>query len=257
MPRSQTKDAEEARAAELLDRIDRSRAPRHVAIIMDGNGRWARQRGFAERIRGHEAAAEAVRSTVRGCGQAGVEALTLYAFSTENWTRPAAEVAALMRLLARFCKSEIPELNENRVRMVTSGDLAPMPAATRRAIEQACEALSRNTGLVLNLALNYGGRQEIAEAARRLARDARDGKLDPEKITVADIASRLYHPELGDPDLLIRTSGEMRVSNFLLWEIAYSEIVVTPTLWPDFRRSHLFEAILDFQQRERRYGGVG
>ncbi|MCX7045349.1 MAG: isoprenyl transferase [Candidatus Sumerlaeota bacterium] len=247
---------EEARAQELLAKIDRARVPRHIAIIMDGNGRWAKKAGFIERLRGHEAAAESVRASVRGCGQAGVSALTLYAFSTENWKRPAHEVAGLMRLLERFCKSEIPELNENNVRMTTSGEIDQLPAYTRRALANTIKALASNTGLVLNLALNYGGRQEITRAARALAREVRAGRLDPEAISEGDLAARLYHPELGDPDLLIRTSGELRVSNFMLWEIAYAEIVVTPTLWPDFRKSHLFEAILEYQKRDRRYGGI-
>ena len=248
--------AEDTRAAELLAKIDRARAPRHIAIIMDGNGRWAKKAGFMERLRGHEAAAESVRAAVRGCGQAGVGALTLYAFSTENWKRPAHEVTGLMRLLERFCKSEIPELNENNVRMTTSGELDRLPGYTRRALDHAIKSLAANTGLVLNLALNYGGRQEIARAARALAADVRAGRLDPEAISEGDLAARMYHPELGDPDLLIRTSGEMRISNFMLWELAYTEIVVMQTLWPDFRKSHLFEAILEYQKRDRRYGGI-
>jgi undecaprenyl diphosphate synthase len=241
----------------LLARIDRTRAPRHVAIIMDGNGRWARRQGFARRIRGHEAAADAVRAAVRGCGQAGVAALTLYAFSTENWNRPKTEVVALMKLLERFARGETPDLDRNYVRLTTSGDLARLPAATRRSLDQAMRDLNDNTGLILNLALNYGGRQEIVHVARRLAREAAEGRLDPDAISEEAFAARLFHPELGDPDLLIRTSGEMRLSNFLLWEIAYTEIVVMPTLWPDFRETHLYEAILEYQKRDRRYGGVG
>ena len=237
--------------------IDPGRLPRHIAIIMDGNGRWARKQGFAERIRGHEAAVEAVRAAVRGCGRLGVGALTLYAFSTENWSRPAAEVNALMALLDRFLVREIPELNRSNVRMVSSGQIARLPESTRRRLEEACRTLNDNTGLVLNLALNYGGRQEILDAVRRLARDVRDGRLDPEALEADHIAERMYHPELGDPDLLIRTSGELRVSNFLLWQIAYTEIVVQPTLWPDFRESHLYDAIRAYQQRDRRFGGIG
>jgi len=249
--------SEESLALERLARIDRQRVPRHVAIIMDGNGRWAKQRGYMERIRGHEAAVDAVRAAVRGCGEIGVRALSLYAFSTENWNRPPAEVEALMRLLERFLKTEIEELNENNVRLVASGEIERLPDSTQKALHETMSKLDKNTGLVANLALSYGGRQDIVQAVRRLVREAREGKIEPDAIGDADVSARLCHPELGDPDLLIRTSGEMRVSNFMLWQIAYAEIVVTPTLWPDFRRSHLFEAILEFQKRERRYGGVG
>ena len=243
-------------ADELLARIDRAMAPRHVAIIMDGNGRWAKGRGYLERIRGHEAAVDAVRAAVRGCGKAGVKALTLYAFSTENWSRPQAEVTALMKLLERYLATEIEDLNKNNVRLVASGELDRLPKSTHKALDKGVEALSQNTGLVANLALSYGGRQEIVEAAQSLARDVADGKLKPDEITTDMLGARMYQPELGDPDLLIRTSGEMRISNFMLWQIAYTEIIVMPTLWPDFREPHLYQSILDYQARDRRYGGV-
>jgi len=247
---------EDSQAQELIAKIDRARVPRHIAIIMDGNGRWAKRHGFAERIKGHEAAADAVRAAVRGCGQAGVHALTLYAFSSENWNRPAAEVNALMNLLERFLKSEIKDLQKNNIRLVVSGETERLPETTRKALRAGVEALSGNHGLICNLALSYGGRQEIVRAVRKIARDVQHGKLDPNRLSADDVAARLYHPELGDPDLLIRTSGEMRVSNFMLWQIAYAEIVILPTLWPDFREAHLFEAILEYQKRERRYGAV-
>jgi len=246
----------EAVERELLDQIDRARAPRHIAIIMDGNGRWARRHGFAERNRGHEAAVEAVRASVRGCGEAGVSALSLYSFSTENWTRPRREVNFLMRLLERFLRSEVGELNDNNVHLVASGDIEELPDGPRRALSEAKAALAGNTGLTLNLLLNYGGRREIMRACQRLARDAREGRIDPDAIAESDVSERLYQPELGDVDLLIRTSGELRVSNCMLWEVSYAEILVIPTLWPDFRKPHLFRAILDYQSRDRRFGSV-
>lgn len=241
---------------ELLLQISPHKLPRHLAIIMDGNGRWAREHGLLTRIRGHEAGIESVRTAVRACGELHLHALTLYAFSVENWQRPKREVDALMGLLERFLQKEIPELNSNRVRLVASGRLDDLPGGARSAFEHASQATAANTGLVLNLALSYGGRTEIVEAVRRIARAARDGEVDPESIDEQRFASWLYHPELGDPDLLVRTSGEFRVSNFLLWQIAYTEIHITPVLWPDFRRKELYSAILDYQKRERRFGKV-
>jgi undecaprenyl diphosphate synthase len=241
---------------ELLLRLDPARLPRHIAIIMDGNGRWAKQRGFADRVRGHEAGIESVRTAVRACGEIGAGALTLYAFSVENWQRPRKEIAALMAMLKRFLRDEVPELTGNNVRLVASGRLGDLPADVRDELARSIAATERHTGLVLNLALSYGGRTEILEAVRELAHEARAGSIDPAAIDEAAFAARLYHPELGDPDLLIRTSGEMRVSNFLLWQIAYTEIYVTPVLWPDFRRRELYAALLDYQKRERRFGKV-
>ncbi len=241
---------------ELLCRINPAKLPQHIAIIMDGNGRWARQRGYLDRIRGHEVGIESVRVAVRACGELGVRALTLYAFSVENWKRPKREIDALMGLLRRFLRDEIPELMENNVRLVASGRLGDLSADVRAELARTMTETQANTGLVLNLALSYGGRSEIVDAVRTIAREIQQGLLQPEEIDEARFAKYLYHPELGDPDLLIRTSGEMRVSNFLLWQIAYTEFYVTPVLWPDFRRSHLYEAILDYQRRERRFGGV-
>jgi undecaprenyl diphosphate synthase len=240
----------------LLVQIAPEKLPSHIAIIMDGNGRWARQQGFRNRVRGHEAGIESVRTTVRACGELGIRALTLYAFSVENWKRPRSEISALMTLLKRFLRDEIPELNENNVRLVASGRLSDLGEDVLTELERTIAATAQNTGLVLNLALSYGGRAEITDAVREIARKVRDCELQPEDINESLINAHLYHPELGDPDLLIRTSGELRVSNFLLWQIAYTEIYVTPVLWPDFRRVHLYEALLDYQRRERRFGGV-
>jgi len=240
----------------LFDSIDRARVPRHIAIIMDGNGRWARERGWADRIRGHEAGSESVRFAVRACGQLGVEALTLYAFSVENWSRPAEEIGALMSLLQSFLVQEADEIQTNNVRVVVSGRIEDIPDGPRQTLEQTIQASASNTGLVLNLALSYGGRTEILDAVKKIASEVQSGELVPADISEDVISARLYHPELPDPDLLIRTSGELRVSNFLLWQIAYTEIYVSPVLWPDFRRKHLYEAILNFQGRERRFGRV-
>ncbi|HUT24674.1 MAG TPA: isoprenyl transferase [Sumerlaeia bacterium] len=241
---------------ELEQQLDPARLPRHVAIIMDGNGRWAKQRGWSDRIRGHEAGAKAVRETVESCARLSIQALTLYAFSLENWQRPQSEISTLMRLLRRFLVQERPALKKNNIRLIASGRLDDLPPAARNTLRQTCNLTRDNTGLTLNLALSYSGREEIAHAARALAREAAEGRLEPDRITPEMIAERLYAPELGDPDLLIRTSGEWRISNFLLWQMAYTEIYVTEVLWPDFRRVHLLEALVDYQRRERRFGKV-
>lgn len=241
---------------DLLGQVMPSRLPRHVAIIMDGNGRWAKQQGFLNRIKGHEAGIDSVRIAVRACGELHLKALTLYAFSVENWQRPKRETDALMRLLERFLRNEVTELNTNNVRLVTSGQTEDLPPNVQKALAETMAATAGNTGLVLNLALSYGGRAEIVAAARNIARLAAAGELDPDALSEDDFGRQLFHPELGDPDLLIRTSGEMRISNFLLWQIAYTELYITPVLWPDFRRKDLYAAILDFQKRERRFGRV-
>lgn len=246
----------EALLADLAARLDPARLPRHVAVIMDGNGRWAQRRGWRERIKGHEAGTEAVRATTRTCAALGIEALTLYAFSRENWARPRAEIEALMHLLQRFLLAEIPEMNDNGIRLVASGELDDLPASVRRQLDATREATSRNTRMVLNLALSYGGRDEIVRAARHLAREVQAGRLDPDQIDADLFRRSLYQPSLPDPDLLIRTSGEQRLSNFLLWQIAYAEIHVMQVLWPDFREEHLYRALLDYQGRDRRFGGV-
>lgn len=241
---------------DLFEKLDPSRLPRHVAIIMDGNGRWAKKNGFRARIFGHRAGVDSVRMATCTCAALRLHALTLYSFSKENWSRPDSEVNALMDLLDRFLVEEIPELMENNVRLVASGELDDIRASTRKTLESTMETTAGNTGLTLNLALSYGSRTEIIRAARTAMEQAIAGELSPEDLTPERFSQLLDHPELGDPDLLIRTSGEMRVSNFLLWQIAYAEFVVTPVLWPDFKREDLFRAILEFQGRDRRFGGV-
>ncbi len=232
-----------------------STIPRHIAIIMDGNGRWAKERGLPRR-EGHRAGAESVRECVEACKELGVEYLTLYAFSSENWNRPAAEVTALMALLERFLEEKAEELMKQDVRLRAIGHLDRLPDRTRRKLDKAIERTAGNSSLTLILALSYGAREEIAEAARSLAMDAAAGKIDPSKIDCAALASRLYTAGLPDPDLLIRTSGELRVSNFLLWQISYAEIVIYKKFWPDFRQADLFEAAQEYARRHRRFGGL-
>lgn len=237
----------------LLESIDRNRLPRHIAVVMDGNGRWARQRGLPRQV-GHRAGVNTVREIVRVAGEMDIEVLTLFAFSTENWKRPKWEVVALMRLLIQTVRSEVEEINRSNVRITVSGRWDELPGATREAIQNAINRTAANTGLRLNLALNYGGRREIIEAAQQVARDVRDAKYQPEDIDETRFASYLYTAGIPDPDLLIRTSGEMRISNFLLYQLAYTEIHVTPVLWPDFSRYHFYQALQDYQSRERRFG---
>ena len=228
--------------------------PRHVAIIMDGNGRWAKKR-HRPRIAGHHAGAEPVRKCVRACARLGVTHLTLYTFSIENWTRPRTEVIGLMAFLEEVLRREVLELNQNNVRLNAIGRLDELPAATRRTLDRSIEELSKNTGVVLTLCLSYGGRAEIVDATRRISERVAAKELMPADVSEDTIRDALYDPSIPDPDLLIRTSGELRVSNFLLWQIAYSEIWVTDTLWPDFTEAHLLDAIEDYMKRERRYGG--
>jgi undecaprenyl diphosphate synthase len=235
----------------LLAALDPERLPRHVAIIMDGNGRWARDRRLP-RVAGHRAGVEAVRETVEVAARIGIEVLTLYAFSRENWKRPASEVRTLMALLREFLKKELNELAGNDIRLSVIGRLDDLTPAVRQDVESALAATAANRGMELCIALSYGGRTEIVDACRAVMRSGiRPEDLDPELF-----AQHLYTAGRPELDLLIRTSGEMRLSNFLLWQIAYAEIWVTETLWPDFRRRQLFEALLEFQRRERRYGGL-
>jgi len=229
--------------------------PRHIAIIMDGNGRWAQQRKLP-RIEGHRTGAESVRQIVRACGELGIDYLTLYAFSIENWDRPRTEVTALMRLLEFYLKREISELNKNNVRLAAIGRIHELPQSAQRQLEKSIEALKNNTGLTLVLALSYGGRAEIVDAMRSIAREIKTGSLDVADVDEKVISRHLYTRGIPDPDLLIRTSGEMRVSNFLLWQISYAEIYVTETLWPDFRKPQLLEALEDYSKRHRRFGRV-
>ena len=229
--------------------------PRHIAIIMDGNGRWAKKKGAA-RIFGHRNAIQAVTDVTEGSGELGIKYLTLYAFSTENWGRPKDEVDGLMELLVNTLKKEISHLMENHVRLKTIGDISHLPKACQRNLEEAKEITKNNTGLTVLLALNYSGRWEILKAARKMAEDAQRGVLHPEDIDERMFSSLLETAGVPDPELLIRTSGELRVSNFLLWQIAYTELYITKTLWPDFRKEDLYEAIYSFQHRERRFGKV-
>ncbi|MGH7467752.1 MAG: isoprenyl transferase [Longimicrobiales bacterium] len=229
--------------------------PAHIAIIMDGNGRWAAQRGLP-RFRGHTAGMDAVRDVVEGCIEAGVGVLTLYAFSQENWNRPISEVSALMRLLQRYVVKERAELVRQGVEVKVFGDLERVPRLPRRAIESVMNATRGLKHLRLNLMISYGGRAEIVRAAQQLAERVRTGALQPGEINEKIFAGALYTADLPDPDLLIRTSGELRISNFLLWQLAYTELFITPVLWPEFRRQHLYEAIYDYQRRERRFGRV-
>ena len=229
--------------------------PAHVAIIMDGNGRWAKQRHLP-RVEGHRQGAESVRAIVRAAGEAGVKYLTLYAFSVENWSRPKDEVDTLMKYLARYLKNEIGELNRNNVRLEVIGQIYRLPEFVQEQLEKTKAALAKNNGLTLILALSYGGRTEIVEAVRDIAAKVKADKLEPAEINEQVIAQHLYTRSFPDPDLLIRTSGEMRVSNFLLWQISYAELVVTPTLWPDLRKPQLIEALEEYARRNRRFGGL-
>jgi undecaprenyl diphosphate synthase len=240
--------------AHLLAQLDLDRLPRHIAVIMDGNGRWAKKRRLP-RIAGHRAGIRAVRQAVEACARLGVPFLTLYAFSVENWKRPHSEIALLMNLLREYLKKEIDELNKQNIRLGVIGRIQELPKPVQRDLEAALAETRQNTGLRLTLALNYGARAELVDAVRALVDSAkRNGAL---AIDEAALSARLYTRDLPDPDLLIRTSGELRLSNFLLWQAAYSEIWVTETLWPDFTQNDLFQAIIDYQKRERRYGGLG
>ena len=237
----------------LASAIDPDRLPAHIAIIMDGNGRWAKRRNLP-RVAGHKAGIEPVRITVETCARLGLKALTLYAFSVENWKRPKAEVEMLWRLLRLYLRAELPDMTRNDIRFNAIGRIEALPDFVRAELEETVRATAANRGLELNLAINYGGRAELVDAVKALLEDARkrDMVIDEDAI-----AARLYTAGTPDPDLLIRTSGEMRVSNFLLWQIAYSELYVTDTLWPDFNRTDLLRAILDYQKRDRRFGGLG
>ncbi len=232
-----------------LPPLDKTRVPRHVAVIMDGNGRWAKKRGLP-RLMGHRAGAQSVREIVKAAGEWGVKVLTLYAFSTENWARPAAEVSGLMKLLVHTLRREVKELDENNVRLRAIGRIDRLPKDVQKELQKTIDALDGNTGLLLNLALNYGGRQDIVDAVNALV-----GK-GASSISEEDIAAHLTTAGLPDPDLLIRTSGECRISNFLLWQCAYTEFYITQDFWPEFRRPQLQRALLEYQARNRRFGGL-
>ena len=237
----------------VIEELKKNYIPHHVAVIMDGNGRWAELHGN-DRIFGHRQGVDAVRSVVEGAGEAGIEYLTLYAFSTENWDRPKEEVNALMSLLVNAIIQETKNLNEKNVKMLAIGDLASLPDDVQSKLDEAIQSTSSNTGLNLVLALSYSGRWELVEAVKKIVRETKNGELTENQITECLISNHLSTAGIPDPELLIRTSGEYRISNFLLWQIAYSEFYFTPLLWPDFRKENLFEAIADFQCRERRFG---
>ncbi|MBZ4663516.1 MAG: uppS [Caloramator sp.] len=239
----------------FLEMIDKNKIPMHIAIIMDGNGRWAKQRNLP-RTFGHKAGVETIREIVKASSELGVKYLTLYAFSTENWKRPSDEVNALMNLLVEYLRSEVQELHENNVVVNSIGDISKLPLVCQEELKNAYEKTKDNTGLVLNLALNYGGRDEIKNAVIRIAELIKENKIDIEDINEELISSNLYTANMPDPDLLIRPSGEYRLSNFLLWQVAYTEFWYSNIYWPDFNREHLYKAIYDYQNRDRRFGGI-
>jgi len=233
----------------------RASLPQHVAVIMDGNGRWAKQRGFP-RVEGHRQGAESARAIIRNAGELGIKYLTLYAFSAENWNRPKEEVDALMKYLVHYLKNEVPDLNKNNVRLEAIGQIWRLPENVQEQLRKSTAALAKNNGLTLLLALSYGSRIEIVDAVRRLAEKVKTGQIEPADITEKMVSDHLWTRNIPDPDLMIRTSGEMRVSNFLLWQISYAELVITPTLWPDFRKPQLYAALEEYARRNRRFGGV-
>lgn len=238
---------------ELKDKLDKNKLPRHIAIIMDGNGRWAKERGH-NRLYGHYNGVESVRNIVEGCAELGIEYLTLYAFSTENWERPKDEVTGLMELLVDTIRKEVPTLNKNNIRLYVIGDMQQLPESARKEMAAAIDETSANTGLNLIMALSYSSRWEIVNAVKEIARKVENKEIRFTDIDAALFTSHLCTSEFPDPELMIRTSGEYRISNFLLYQLAYSELYFTPTLWPDFRKENLYEAILDYQGRERRFG---
>lgn len=233
-----------------------AQVPRHVAIIMDGNGRWAKQRGLP-RLKGHEQGAESVRAAIRACRDAGVHYLTLYAFSVENWSRPKAEINGLMRLLRSFLQDRAQELHDDHVRLLVSGRISDLPESVRKELNRVVKETASYEAGTLILALSYGGRAELVDATRRIAEEVKQGRLDPDAIDETTITNHLYLPDVPDPDLLIRTSGEMRLSNFLLWQVSYTELYVTDVLWPDFREAEFHKAIKAYAHRDRRFGGTG
>ena len=238
---------------EPLKNIDKNNIPKHIAVIMDGNGRWAKKKG-AMRIFGHKNAIKSVRETTESCAELGVEYLTLYAFSTENWSRPKAEVDALMELLVETIRKEVPTLMKNNVCLQTIGNTKTLPRSCQQNLEKAIDETKSNTGLTLILALSYSGRWEIVQAVKNIALKVKEGELKIDEIEIETFDNSLSTANIPDPELMIRTSGEMRISNFLLWQLAYTELYVTETLWPDFRKENLYQAILSYQERERRFG---
>ncbi len=240
----------------LIEEIDKSRIPAHIAIIMDGNGRWAKKKG-ALRIFGHQNAVKSVRDVIEAGAELGVRYITLYAFSTENWSRPKEEVNALMELLVSSLRSEVKELHKNNIKLETIGNISELPVKCQQQLQESKDITADNTGLTLVLALSYSGRWEIVEAIKKISQQVKEGLLLPEEINERTVESNLSTSTIPDPELLIRTSGEFRISNFLLWQIAYTELYITEVLWPDFRKKHLYEAVIDYQKRERRFGKTG
>ncbi len=240
----------------LKESIDMQRLPRHIAIIMDGNGRWAKEKG-QDRLYGHFHGVESVRDIVEGCAELGVEYLTLYAFSTENWDRPQTEVTGLMELLVETIRKETETLNKNNIKLHVIGDMGMLPDYAKKALQESLDITGRNTGLNLVMALSYSSRWELLEAVKQIARDVKDGKIEVESISQYTIQQYLSTKEFPDPELMVRTSGEYRISNFLLYQLAYAELYFTNVRWPDFRKENLYEAIIDFQNRERRFGKTG
>ena len=239
----------------MREKLDPNNLPRHIAVIMDGNGRWAKKQG-AKRIFGHKSGIKSVKDITEGCADLGVEYLTLYAFSTENWNRPKLEVAGLMRILVSSLRKELDTLQKNEVKLCAIGDLQNLPRICQKELREAMENTKDNTKMQLTLALSYSGRWELLKAVRQLATDAQLGKIDVSDIDEHLLASNLETRNMPDPELLIRTSGEMRISNFLLWQIAYTELFITDVLWPDFRKEHLYQALMAYQSRERRFGKI-
>lgn len=237
----------------MKEQIDTNNLPKHIAIIMDGNGRWAKKRG-ALRVFGHKSAVKSVREVTENCAELGIQYLTLYAFSTENWSRPKYEVNTLMKLLVSTIRKEIKTLLDNNVRLTTIGNLTSLPNSCQNELQEAIRLTKNNTGLNLILALSYGGRWDILEAVKKIAQEVQENNLNPESINESLFENYLSTQNVPDPELLIRTSGELRISNFLLWQIAYSELYISSILWPDFRKEHLYEAIISYQSRERRFG---
>ncbi len=248
-------DSKPPMSASVPALLDKDRLPRHIAIIMDGNGRWAKDKG-EDRLFGHYHGVESVRDIVEGCAELGIEYLTLYAFSTENWDRPAEEVSGLMQLLVTTIRKEVPTLNKNNIRLHVIGDLNMLPDFARTELQEALEMTASNTGLNLVMALSYSGRWELVEAVRRIARSVEQGDLNWSKITEQTLQEHLSTHAFPDPELMIRTSGEYRISNFLLYQLAYAELYFTEVCWPDFRKQNLYDALLNYQQRERRFGKI-
>ena len=236
-----------------MEQINKDKLPRHIAIIMDGNGRWAKKRSL-NRIAGHRTGIKKAKEVIRSCRELGIEVLTLYAFSTENWKRPQREIKALMALLKRFLRAEGKELIENNIRLNTIGNIADLPKDVSQVLQEVMQKTKRNTGMVLNAALSYSGRDEIIRAVKKIIGHVQQGEMTTKQINEENFSQYLFTSGLPDPDLLIRTSGELRISNFLLWQMAYTEIYVTDILWPDFNKNNLIDAIADYQKRERRYG---